>query len=341
MTLDQMLGTSYSNGIVLNWRTSDGWPRSRWLADEEVAEIRGALPFGPLTFSQIEEWARSYQLNPMTVLRIASGASYCRPAACPPGHPLRLALNAEAARKQRTRYRASVHRRTVGDAQGWRCRYCDTDIRGRGKSHLDHITPVIKGGTSDVANLQLLCRRCNIRKGGHAPSPQLDGYMERKITLDRTFEKLNTVLPSIVEPLLWSDTVETNCLWCLAETKRIDDRPSVFKCDGCRRIFRNADWQDKEDFYDGIRFAAVGVWYADEQYRNVVEAVMEDKEEEARKLIEEVAGYVQEVKRKRHSHAKGQGCWCEFGVDGFTVINVYQQSDLPHPISNLPLGDEE
>ena len=31
-------------------------------------------------------------------------------------------------------------------------------------SHIDHITPVIQGGTNDRENLQLLCAGCNLRK---------------------------------------------------------------------------------------------------------------------------------------------------------------------------------
>ena len=167
--------------IDVTWRVSDGWPRSGLLADKKVSEIREALPCGPLSVPEIEEWASKYGLNPMTILRIANGQSYRRPTAYPPEHPVRLALNAEVARKQRIRYQANRFRQAVGDAQGWRCRYCDTDISGKGKAHLDHITPVVNGGTSEVGNLQLTCRRCNIRKGARATGPQLDSYMERKI----------------------------------------------------------------------------------------------------------------------------------------------------------------
>jgi hypothetical protein len=31
--------------------------------------------------------------------------------------------------------------------------------------HLDHVHPVCRGGSSDAANLQLLCPACNLRKG--------------------------------------------------------------------------------------------------------------------------------------------------------------------------------
>lgn len=46
------------------------------------------------------------------------------------------------------------------DRDGKECRHCGTteDIA------IDHITPRSKGGTDDIENLQLLCRRCNTRK---------------------------------------------------------------------------------------------------------------------------------------------------------------------------------
>ncbi len=47
---------------------------------------------------------------------------------------------------------------------GRKCRYCD--------NHLDiynivcdHVYPISMGGNSDVANLQIICNRCNTRKG--------------------------------------------------------------------------------------------------------------------------------------------------------------------------------
>lgn len=47
-------------------------------------------------------------------------------------------------------------------AQAWRCVYCLTDLlRGY---HLDHATPVSRGGNNDPDNLQLLCPPCNISK---------------------------------------------------------------------------------------------------------------------------------------------------------------------------------
>lgn len=48
-------------------------------------------------------------------------------------------------------------------AQKGLCNACGADIRVR--RHLDHIVPLVKGGTHDLSNLQLLCVSCNCSKG--------------------------------------------------------------------------------------------------------------------------------------------------------------------------------
>ena len=51
--------------------------------------------------------------------------------------------------------------------QGDRCAYCRIDLKGRGCR--DHIMPVKLNGTNDRRNIQLTCRRCNLRKGSKHP----------------------------------------------------------------------------------------------------------------------------------------------------------------------------
>jgi hypothetical protein len=49
--------------------------------------------------------------------------------------------------------------------QGGMCPYCDIDIRTI-EYHADHIIPFCVGGTNNLYNLVLACRRCNLLAGG-------------------------------------------------------------------------------------------------------------------------------------------------------------------------------
>jgi HNH endonuclease len=61
-----------------------------------------------------------------------------------------------AAHRIPERVRAQVLVRDRG-----RCRNCYSAVN----LHVDHIVPVSKGGTTEESNLQILCGRCNRRKG--------------------------------------------------------------------------------------------------------------------------------------------------------------------------------
>ena len=54
------------------------------------------------------------------------------------------------------------HERSIFTAQSGRCAtpQCGADL-SMTKYHADHIVPVVKGGSSDPSNRQLLCQRCN------------------------------------------------------------------------------------------------------------------------------------------------------------------------------------
>lgn len=51
-----------------------------------------------------------------------------------------------------------------------RCCFCGRDLSGlfstESVKHFDHIVPLALGGLNDVANLQLLCSKCNLSKSG-------------------------------------------------------------------------------------------------------------------------------------------------------------------------------
>lgn len=48
------------------------------------------------------------------------------------------------------------------------CAYCRTGV-GAAHFHVDHITPLSRGGSNERRNLQILCKRCNLRKHAHDP----------------------------------------------------------------------------------------------------------------------------------------------------------------------------
>lgn len=54
-----------------------------------------------------------------------------------------------------------AYRHFIYQRDGHRCVTCGTDQ----DLSIDHILPVSKGGTNDLANLQTMCRPCNSRKG--------------------------------------------------------------------------------------------------------------------------------------------------------------------------------
>ena len=327
-------------GFPLIWRDRDKWPRSVQLEDTFVACIREALSFGPLSLNEIEEFAHKFKVHPKTIFNIATGASYKRVKACPKDHPLRLALNEKAAADQRLRYRAQKHRKAVGDLQDWKCMYCGTDVV-RGGSALDHINPINpldvsrEGGTSERENLQILCKRCNTWKNNKPTGENLDAYMARKVQQVRALDKANEVLITLVKGLLWIDTQEAPCPWCESATRVVETQEvwmsSVWKCKNCRRLFRvtgSMEWGDGElhSFLDSITRAIYGSWYVEEEARALVKALMSEDLSLVRRLVTSAVGDIQEVKRRRHQHKPNDSCWCEYGLDGFKVIQSRSQT---------------
>lgn len=58
-------------------------------------------------------------------------------------------------------------RRVVWDRDGGVCVHCGAteDL------HFDHIVPVSRGGSGSPANVELLCRTCNLKKGAKLTVP--------------------------------------------------------------------------------------------------------------------------------------------------------------------------
>lgn len=85
--------------------------------------------------------------------------SQCRPCE----KPARAAAAANRRKKVRGSYTAKDVE-ALALRQGKRCRGCGRHLSVTGY-HVDHIRPIAKGGLNVAGNLQLLCPRCNLRKG--------------------------------------------------------------------------------------------------------------------------------------------------------------------------------
>lgn len=87
-------------------------------------------------------------------------------------NPERAAANY---RSRRARKRGNGGRHTGADIedilrlQKFRCGYCNVSVRKKKDRHVDHIKPLIKGGTNDRRNLQVLCPTCNLSKKAKDP----------------------------------------------------------------------------------------------------------------------------------------------------------------------------
>ena len=82
-------------------------------------------------------------------------------------------INAKT-REYRARKRGSDGKHTASDVkalmttQKCMCAVCRTDIKNA--YHVDHIMPLVLGGSNDRTNIQLLCPSCNTSKGGKHPA---------------------------------------------------------------------------------------------------------------------------------------------------------------------------
>jgi 5-methylcytosine-specific restriction endonuclease McrA len=82
-------------------------------------------------------------------------------------------VGAAASRRRRARLRGAEGSHTaseilaLGAKQKWRCACCKAPIKDA--YNADHITPISKGGSDYITNIQLLCETCNKRKAAKDP----------------------------------------------------------------------------------------------------------------------------------------------------------------------------
>lgn len=72
-------------------------------------------------------------------------------------------------RKQQNDHHRFRHVEVLLKRQHYRCPYCKNRITSK-SADIDHINPLARGGSDNLANLQATCRRCNRRKSAKSPS---------------------------------------------------------------------------------------------------------------------------------------------------------------------------
>lgn len=73
-------------------------------------------------------------------------------------------------------------RRMVIERDGYRCVYCDDDLTNA-EVHLDHVIPESKGGPTNLNNLQVTCRKCNLSKGILSEDEFTDRLRQRALNI--------------------------------------------------------------------------------------------------------------------------------------------------------------
>jgi 5-methylcytosine-specific restriction endonuclease McrA len=70
---------------------------------------------------------------------------------------------------------------TVRELLGNRCRFCDAPLDNGG--HVEHLTPVSRGGSSYLRNITLSCARCNLAKTNKTLAEFIEWRKERSLPI--------------------------------------------------------------------------------------------------------------------------------------------------------------
>lgn len=107
----------------------------------------------------LEEWDAEHEwweLPPLTPTYARVKAEQKRIA-----HEKRRAEQQFYARFNRVRREAQIHLPALFERDGKQCKQCGcTD-----QLTIDHVIPLARGGSNELDNLQILCNKCNSRKG--------------------------------------------------------------------------------------------------------------------------------------------------------------------------------
>lgn len=95
------------------------------------------------------------------------------------------------ARKTWQRIRQRIWERDGGRCQGPYCR--DGQPISLERAHIDHITPLARGGRHDDANLRVLCRRCHVLRADSAHRGMIAAALR------------DGVIPADWRSLVWSE----------------------------------------------------------------------------------------------------------------------------------------
>jgi 5-methylcytosine-specific restriction endonuclease McrA len=88
-------------------------------------------------------------------------------------------------RKRRARIRGTTRHHTVEDirlameVQQGRCFYCQGDVST--KYTVDHLIPLVRGGSDGPENIVIACPGCNFRKADRTPQEFADGIRHRRL----------------------------------------------------------------------------------------------------------------------------------------------------------------
>ena len=66
----------------------------------------------------------------------------------------------------------------------------------------------------------------------------------------------------------------------------------------------------------------------------MLQALMSGDVDRVRSLIQEKAGTLHELRKRRHTHARGD-CWCEYDGDPFMIVHAYHQTN-PLKLAEIP-----